>query len=134
MSAEPLWITLLDVVVAHERLIARYGGTSGIRDQGLLESALARPGNLYAYDGERSIPVLGAALAYSLAKNHAFIDGNKRVAFAAMNMFLEVNGFELVASQESAALSMERLAAGEISEDEFRSWVIAETQPIGPNG
>ena len=134
MTAEPRWITLSDAVVAHERLIARYGGTPGIRDQGLLESALARPENLFAYEAEKSVPVLAAALAFALAKNHPFVDGNKRVAFAALSVFLEINGFELTASQESAAVSMERLAGGELSEDGFRAWVVAESAPKRPNG
>ena len=134
MKAEPRWITLFDAVVIHERLIAHYGGTSGIREQGLLESALARPENVFAYETEMSVPILGATLAFALTKNHPFVDGNKRVAFAALTIFLDINGFELTASQESAAVAMEQLAAGELSEDGFRTWVIAESVPKDPNG
>ena len=103
--------------------IAEFGGSAGIRDEGLLESALARPMNRFHYDGEARIPILAAAYAEALTRNHAFIDGNKRVAFHAMLLFLRLNGYRLSASEAEAAVAMLALSSSDMSSAEFAEWV-----------
>src|SRR5438309_11798057 len=98
MSVEPTWLLREFVITVHERLIAEYGGSSGLRDEGLLESALARPVHLFTY-GTPSLAQLAASYAVGIAKNHAFIDGNKRTAFVAAAVFLERNGLNLTAPE-----------------------------------
>lgn len=112
----------------HLELIAEYGGSVGVRDEGLLESALARPHHLAAY-GEPSFFELAASYAYGISRNHPFIDGNKRVAFVCMAVFLDLNGWVLTASQESATQAMLRLASGELSEEALVQWVTEHAQP-----
>lgn len=112
----------------HLELIAEYGGSDGVRDAGLLESALARPGNLAAY-GEPDFFALAAAYAYGISRNHPFVDGNKRVAFVCMAVFLELNGWQLNATQESATDVMLRLAAGSLKEDDLVLWVTENAAP-----
>jgi death-on-curing protein len=116
------WVDRRALDLLHDESIAEHGGASGVRDEGLLESALARPRNLVAY-GEPDVAALAAAYAYGLAKNHAFVDGNKRAAFLAAGMFLAINGSRLVTTQTEATLAMLALAAGEMEEGEFASWV-----------
>ena len=114
----------IEVVMAiHEEQLAVHGGGVGLRDAGLLESALARPLNRIAYDPEADVAVLAAAYAFGIARNHPFIDGNKRTAFVAMELCLLLNGCRLVASDEDALMAMLRLAAGEIEEDAFALWI-----------
>lgn len=112
----------------HLELIAEYGGSDGVRDAGLLESALARPHHLAAY-GEPDFFALAAAYAYGISRNHPFVDGNKRVAFVCMAVFLELNGWQLNATQESATDVMLRLAAGSLKEDELVLWVTESAAP-----
>lgn len=114
----------------HEEQLAQHGGGVGLRDEGLLESALARPVNLAAYDPEADVAALAAAYAFGIARNHPFIDGNKRTAFVAMELFLMDNGFVLTASDEDALLTMLRLAAGEMNENEYAGWVGRNVSPI----
>lgn len=102
----------------HDESLAEHGGRPGLRDQGLLESALARPQQLLNY-GKPDVAALAAAYAFGLIRNHAFVDGNKRVAFLAMGLFLGLNGQRLVTSQVDATLMVTALAAGDLSEDEF---------------
>ena len=116
------WIDRRALDLLHDESIAEHGGASGVRDQGLLESALARPQNLLAY-GEPDVAALAAAYAFGLAKNHAFVDGNKRAAFLAVGMFLSINGWKLVTTQSEATLAVLALAAGEIDEEEFAAWI-----------
>jgi death-on-curing protein len=122
---------LADAVISHDIELAAHGGSAGIRDQGLLESALARPKNIWAY-AETSPPLttLAAAYAYGLFANHAFIDGNKRTALVVSFTFLEVNGFEVTATQEEAYLAFWALAAGEISEAELAVWFAHHTASL----
>lgn len=101
----------------------------GLRDQGLLESALMRPVNLHDYEGVTDIPRLAAAYAFGLAKNHPFNDGNKRAAFLAMVVFIENNGLAFVADQIAAYDAIMGLAAGEISEDELAGWIRGNVRP-----
>ena len=106
------------------RLIERYGGLPGVRDEGALESAIARPKNLFAYGQASSVGELVAALAWALIRNHAFADGNKRAAFAALTMFLELNGHRLTCSEVEETAMVLRAAASEISEEEWTAWVV----------
>ena len=106
----------------HDESLAEHGGRPGLRDEGLLESALARPHQLLAY-GQPDLAALAAAYAFGLARNHAFVDGNKRAAFLATGLFLALNGHRLLTSQADATLTMLALAAGDLTEDEFAQWL-----------
>jgi death-on-curing protein len=114
----------------HDESLAEHGGRPGLRDEGLLESTLARPLQLMAY-GEPDLAALAAAygFGFGLVRNHAFVDGNKRAAFLATGLFLALNGQRLVTTQADATLTMLALAAGDLSEDAFADWVRAHTQP-----
>jgi death-on-curing protein len=120
--SEPRWLQLAEILVAHERQLARFGGAPGIRDQGALESAIARPLNKWAYE-RCEVPDLAAAYAFGLAKNHPFVDGNKRVAFVAMMMFLRLNGVRFAPPQDMATTIMIALAAGDVSEAGLARWI-----------
>lgn len=106
-----------------QRLIERYGGLPGLRDENALESAIARPINLAAYGGESSIAVLGAALAWAILRNHPFTDGNKRAAFAGLAIFLDINGHHLTCSEVEETGMILRAAASVIDEAEWTEWV-----------
>ena len=110
-----------------EQLLATFGGLAGIRDEGMLGSALARPQNLFAYE-KPTLHELAAAYAYGLIKNHPFIDGNKRVAFVAAVVFLELNGATFTAREADAAVRTLELAAGQRSESEYANWLIANSE------
>lgn len=120
------WISKRALLLLHDESLAEHGGASGIRDEGLLESALARPENLAAY-GEPDLAALAAAYGFGLAKNHPFIDGNKRAAFLAVGLFLALNGQRLVVSQAEATATILALAASEITEDAFAAWLRMHT-------
>ncbi len=107
----------------HEIQLAEHGGAVGVRDEGLFESALARPINRAAYEAETDVAMLAATYAFGLAKNHPFIDGNKRTAYVAMELCLADNGFVLTASDEESLIAMLKLAGGEMSEDDFAAWI-----------
>ncbi len=119
---EPVWIGSEFVFVIHEEMLAEFGGSAGIRDQGLLESALGQPKNLFGYCSP-SLFDLAAAYAFGIVKNHPFIDGNKRTGFMVAYTFLTRNGWELVASESGAAAAVLALAANEISEAQFSGWL-----------
>ena len=106
----------------HDESLAEHGGRPGLRDEGLLESALARPHQLLAY-GQPDLAALADAYAFGLARNHAFVDGNKRAAFLATGLFLALNGHRLLTSQADATLTMLALAASDLTEDEFAQWL-----------
>lgn len=112
----------------HDESLAEHGGRPGLRDEGLLESALARPLQLMAY-GEPDLAALAAAYGFGLVRNPAFVDGNKRAAFLATGLFLALNGRRLMTTQADATLTMLALAAGDLSEDAFADWLRAHTQP-----
>ena len=118
----------VDAVIAHDLELAAHGGSAGIRDAGLLESALARAKNIWAY-AESSPPLatLAAAYAFGISSNHPFVDGNKRTALVVSFAFLEVNGREVTASQEEAYLTILALAAGELTEPELAQWFAEHT-------
>jgi death-on-curing protein len=126
---EPLWMELADAVIAHDLELSAHGGSTGIRDSGLLESALARPKNLWAYaPAPPSLARLAAAYAFGISSNHPFVDGNKRTALVVSFAFLDVNGMEMTASQEEAYVTMLGLAAGEISEEQLAVWFERNTK------
>ena len=112
----------------HDESLAEHGGLPGLRDEGLLESALARPLQLLAY-GQPDAAALAAAYGFGLIRNHVFADGNKRVAFLATGLFLALNGQRLVTTQADATLTVLAMAAGDLSEDEFAHWLRAHIQP-----
>ena len=118
------WVWLdADVLRAvHEEQLAEHGGASGTRDDGLFESALARPENLAAY-GKPDVADLAAAYGFGIARNHPFIDGNKRTAFVAVELFLDLNGFELMAGDSDCVLTMLAVAAGQMDEATFARWL-----------
>ena len=121
---EPVWIRAIEALAFHAQQIALFGGSEGVRDEGLLQSALARPKNLFAY-AERPLTMaeLAAAYAFGISSNHPFIDGNKRTAMQVAFVFLEFNGFPVTASQEEACLTFLSLAAGQITEPELALWL-----------
>jgi death-on-curing protein len=129
MKPEPVWLLREFIVAIHERLIADYGGSPGLRDEGLLESALARPMHLFTH-GKPSLAELAAAYAVGIAKNHAFIDGNKRTAFVAAAVFLERNGLHLNASEAEATIAMLRVAESTMTEKQFARWLGEHTSPV----
>jgi death-on-curing protein len=120
--SEPEWLSVDILLDVHAEQLALFGGSDGVRDPGLLESALARPVNKFAY-GEADLAALAAAYAFGIARNHPFVDGNKRVAFASILIFLGLNGCDLDASPEEATAVMLALAAGEIDEDVLARWI-----------
>jgi death-on-curing protein len=119
-----IWLEKALALAIHERQLAEHGGTGGVRDEGLLESALARPQQLHAYGNPApDLAELAAALAYGLARNHPFVDGNKRTAHVAYRTFLELNGAELVATDEEKYVAMVALAEGKLGERDFAAWL-----------
>jgi death-on-curing protein len=119
---EPRWLTSEEVKVAHERQLVRFGGPPGLRDENTLESALARPVNRWRYE-DGDLALLAAAYAFGLARNHAFIDGNKRIAFVAMTLFLRLNHVAFRPDQAEATRMIFGLAASEIDEDGLTRWI-----------
>ena len=117
-----VWIERPVILAAHEEQLSEHGGSPGIRDAGLLDSALARPRNRAVY-GKPDAAELAAAYAFGLAANHPFVDGNKRTAFVALELFLSLNGRELVADDAACVMTMLALAAGTMSEAAFADWV-----------
>ena len=122
------WVDRRALLLLHAESLAEHGGSAGLRDEGLLDSALARPLNLVAY-GEPDFADLAASYALGLAKNHPFVDGNKRAAFLGTGLFLALNGFRLRASQVDATQAMLALAADELSEEAFARWLRANVTP-----
>jgi death-on-curing protein len=118
----PRWVPIRALLILHAQSLAEHGGAEGIRDMGLLESAMMRPQNVFAY-GTPDVHLLVAAYAFGVAKNHPFVDGNKRAAFLASGLFLELNGQRLEADPDAATSAMLALAAGELTEDEFAAWL-----------
>jgi death-on-curing protein len=119
---EPVWMDSVDALAIHEKMLALHGGMSGIRDEGLLQSALGKPLNLFAYS-KPTMPELAASYAAGVILNHPFFDGNKRAGFMIAAAFLEINGWRFVASEADAAVRTLALAAGEMSEAEFAIWL-----------
>lgn len=116
------WLTAEMVIAIHDEQLAVHGGASGIRDAGALESALDRPRNKWAYE-QADLPALAAAYAYGMAKNHPFVDGNKRTALLALYTFLGINDIDFIVPEADAAAMILSLAAGEVSEDSLTRWI-----------
>ncbi len=119
---EPIWVRRDVVLAVHELVLARHGGDSGIRDEGMLDSALDRPKNLFNYE-KPTLHQLAASYGFGLIKNHPFVDGNKRIAFTTAVLFLEVNGWEVSATEVESVLKTLALAAGEIDESGYAQWL-----------
>lgn len=119
---EPQWLDIAIILDVHAEQLAIFGGADGVRDLGLLESALARPANKFSY-GETDLAALAAAYAYGIARNHAFVDGNKRAAFASIIVFLGLNGIDFDVQSEQATAIILGLAANEINEDGLTRWI-----------
>lgn len=117
------WLNQQALIFLHSETLVEHGGVEGIRDEGLLESALYRPLNLYNYEQETDIAKLAAAYGFGIVRNHPFVDGNKRAGFLAVGLFLTLNGYTLKVSQLEATQTMLALAAGEISEKELSQWL-----------
>jgi death-on-curing protein len=127
---EPEWIEPRLVEAVHRRQLAEHGGSAGVRDRGPLESALARPQQLYAYGGEAvDLPALAAAYAYGIARNHPFVDGNKRTAYVVCRTFLLINDWDLVGPLTERYPVFLRLAAGELDESDLAAWLRDRARP-----
>ena len=120
---EPVWLIKSAVVAVHNMMIARFGGADGIRDEGLIDSALARPANIYHYDRRTDVSQLAAAYAAGIIQNHPFVDGNKRTGFMAAYMFLDLNGATLHADEVTATAMTLSLATSEIDEKDYANWL-----------
>ena len=127
---EPHWIDRRAMVLLHAESLAEHGGRAGVVDEGLLESALSRPRQIFTYEASPDLARLAAAYAAGLVRDHPFEDGNKRAAFLAAGLFLELNGFRLAVSQVDATRAVLALAAGEMKEEEFASWIRGHTKRL----
>jgi death on curing protein len=128
----PVWLLRETVLAMHDLLIAEFGGAAGVRDEGLLDSALSRPQNLFAYAPTSSLFELAASLAFGLIKNHPFVDGNKRVAFTAAVSFLHLNGRRFQATEVEATVRTLALAAGDATESSYAVWLKANSRMSRP--
>ncbi len=127
--SEPRWLSSLSAVLLQLESLAEYGGSEGLRDDGLLESALARARNLYTYEGVTDLARLAAAYAFGIARNHPFIDGNIRAAFMSIGLFLARNGHRFQEDKAAAARKMFGVASGNVSEEELASWIREHMSP-----
>ena len=128
---EPTWVNLRVIKAFHDRQINEHGGLQGLRDEGLLLSALSRPENAYHYsDRKPDVAELAAAYGFGLAKNHPFNDANKRTALIAMRLFLKLNGYDLAASPEDKYKTVICVAASEITEDKIAQWIRKNVKEI----
>ena len=126
---EPIWVPHRAVLIIHDRQIARHGGAAGIRDGGLIDGALQRPVNKWQYE-RADIFACAAAYAFGIAKAHAFVDGTKRTAFVTSVTFLRLNGWHFVTDPVDGVAVMENLASDNVSEDEFRSWLVSGSTEV----
>jgi death-on-curing protein len=126
---EPVWSDLEVVLAIHDEQLAEHGGQSGVRDRGLLESALSRPQNQFAY-GEHALPRLAASYAFGISRNHPFLDGNKRTSLVVAELFLVLNGSELTATDAECVTTFLHLAAGDLTEDQLTEWIAGHTAPL----
>jgi len=127
---EPIWVDKPETLVAHSRQLAEHGGSDGIRDETLLDSALAKPRNVFAYADSPSLSALAASYAFGIAKNHPFVDGNKRTALVVSEGFLRFNGVKIVAPPEEKYLTFLHLADGSLSEEELAAWFTSHSVPL----
>ena len=124
---EPRWISLTVALAIHSDQIKEHGGSLGLRDRGLLESALARPLNVFHYESDSDLRALAASYGFGIARNHPFVDGNKRVAFQAMYVFLGLNGLRIESEEPEVVRMMLALASGELGEAELAAWLREHT-------
>ena len=122
-TIEPEWISEREAIAIHERQLAEHGGGQGVRDTGLLQSALARPLNAFHYSQINSLAKLAACYGFGIAKNNAFVDGNKRTAYVVMRTFLVLNGFDIDATKEEKYLTIYDLAQGHLTEEQLADWI-----------
>ena len=127
--SEPIWINKRALLQAHSLALIEHGGLEGIRDEGLLDSALARPRNLYAYEAVEDIQRLAVSYAVGILRNHPFFDGNKRAAFIALNLFLNLNGLRLKADTQEASDIFLAVAGGKMNEESLVAWILMHTVP-----
>lgn len=127
---EPRWISLEAAVILHNDQIAAFGGSDGVRDNGLLDSALTRPRNLFLYEEGISLSQLAASYCFGISRNHPFVDGNKRVAYVVARTFLIKNGYDLTATKEEKLSTMLALASGKLSEEELSGWFAGHVVPL----
>lgn len=120
--SEPFWLTRRMIIAIHDEQLAIHGGASGLRDEGMLDSALDRPKNKWSYENA-DLPELAAAYAFGIARNHPFVDGNKRTSLLALYTFLGVNGIDFIVPEAEAAAIILSLAAGEVSEQSLTRWI-----------
>lgn len=130
MKAQPEWLDRVDVDAMHDELIAEHGGAHGVRDEGLLLSALARPRDRLAYDESADLCAIAAAYAFGLAKNHAYVDGNKRIAFMAMWSFLRINGVVIEAGEPEVVTLIVGVADGGVPEASIAGWLRSHTKRV----
>lgn len=123
---EPVWIELDVVLAIHDEQLAEHGGQPGVRDPGLLESALGRPRDQFAY-GDTSVTRLAASYAFGISRNHPFLDGNKRTSLVMAELFLELNGYTLASSDAHCVTTFLQLAAGDVTEDQLAEWIAANS-------
>ena len=127
LSREPRWVSRLVVDAIQTDMLLNHGGVPGLRDEDLLESALARPRQRFTYDTTTDLAALAAAYGFGLARNHPYSDGNKRVAFVTMGMFLGLNGLEFTAAETEVVTTMVALASGTLDEDALADWIRLHT-------
>lgn len=125
---EPVWIDERDVLAIHDQLLAAYGGHPGLRDEGLLQSALARPRQHHAYAHQSDVIEMAALYTAGIVRNHPFVDGNKRAGFVAGVLFLELNGFTFMASEEDATQAVFGLGGGTLDEAAYKAWLRANSK------
>lgn len=123
-----VWIERGVIIAIHEMQLAEHGGLAGVRDEGLLDSALARAANLAAYS-QPDVASLAAAYGWGISRNHPFIDGNKRTGFVAAELFLSLNGYDLLANDANCVVTMLGVAAGDVSEETFAAWLRTHAVP-----
>jgi len=127
---ETIWIDLEVVLAIHDEQIAEHGGQAGVRDRVLLESAMARPQNQFAY-GEHSLPRLAASYAFGISRDHPFLDGNKRTSLVVAELLLDLNGLELASTDAECVTTFLQFAAGDLTEEELAEWIAAHSS-LGP--
>lgn len=120
---EPRWVARTVVEAIHADQVRQHGGPLGLRDEGMLESALSRPRNRWSYEPDADVSAIAAAYGYGLARNHPFVDGNKRIAFQVTYVFLGLNGYRLLAPEPEVVRVMLDLAAGDLEEEAFAAWL-----------
>lgn len=130
LTTEPVWIREDAVLAIHQRQLAEHGGLEGVRDAGLLSSALHRPQQIYHYSEGCTLIQLAAAYGFGIAKNHAFIDGNKRTAYIVTRLFLVANGWDIDATQQEKYTTTMALAAGDLTEEQFAAWLKKVAVPL----